>query len=327
MSTDVRTAGADAGLRRLAVITAVAISLIAVLIGVRTGYSEMDVDEAVYRDTLLQMRAGEGYYPAMRDALIEKEGAPPSSARAIRPPTMFLLLRWFPEASWRWIVGLVFLAILLAAYKIGEPYGRYGAIAAVILTGFWVMAAAPFLFLHAELWGLPFFLWGAWSLRGRHHTQAAALVGAATLVRELFGLGLLIGTVAARSGRRSWVLTTGVAICLGLTHAALASQMLSPSGREAALANESINLSLILTILSPGDSLSSWIIGLTSLGFGIYGMRRVRRHDSAAAYLLPFCFLMLLLSLATTRVYWSLTWGPPVSMYALAALTGSARGR
>src|SRR5213593_1771219 len=98
----------------------VAIALVATISGLRTGYAKQDVDEAVYRNTLLSMRQGEGYYPAMRDALVLKENRPPRSVRAIRPPTTFLLLRWFPPASWRWIAGLAYVGVLLGAWRLGR---------------------------------------------------------------------------------------------------------------------------------------------------------------------------------------------------------------
>ena len=67
-------------------------ALTAVVVGVHTGNSRMDVDERVYRDTLLRMRAGENYYPAMRDALVHDKEERPTALRSLRPPTLFLLL-------------------------------------------------------------------------------------------------------------------------------------------------------------------------------------------------------------------------------------------
>ena len=61
---------ADAG----ALVLIVGLTVIATLIGLRTGFSRLDVDEAVYRRTLLEMQSGKGYYAATRDALVAKEG-------------------------------------------------------------------------------------------------------------------------------------------------------------------------------------------------------------------------------------------------------------
>ena len=79
----------------------------ATALGIRTGYRTVDVDEVVCRDTVVAMQHGHGYYPAMRDALVAKEGAPPSQVRAVRPPTLYLFLARFPERSWRYLVGAV----------------------------------------------------------------------------------------------------------------------------------------------------------------------------------------------------------------------------
>src|SRR2546423_537877 len=133
-------------------VLAVALALVAVFAGLHTGNKVLDTDEDVYQRTLRSMRSGEGYYPAMRDALIVKEKARPSSVRAIRPPTLFLFLRWFPERSWRWLVGLIYLAVLLAIARLGEPYGRYGSIVATTAGGVWMIGASSYLYLHAELW-------------------------------------------------------------------------------------------------------------------------------------------------------------------------------
>ena len=78
--------------RVTAILLAVCLSIVAVVVGIRTGNKTLDTDEAVYQRTLRSMRSGEGYYRAMSDAVAIKEGTHPSSVRAIRPPTMFLIL-------------------------------------------------------------------------------------------------------------------------------------------------------------------------------------------------------------------------------------------
>lgn len=303
-------------MRPVGIAVAIAIAVVAVLVGVRTGYDELDVDEAVYRDTLRSMRAGDGYYDAHRDALMAKEGAAPSNVRAVRPPTLFLVLRWFPESSWRFIVGIIYFAILLGAHRLGEPYGRYGGVAAVVLAGLWVLAAAPFLFLHAEVWGVPFLLWGAVSMRQGREARAIGLLVVATAVRELFGLALLIGLFVG-DRRRLWLAGIAVIIALGLLHVVLADAIISPTGREAALGNERLTWTRALTILSPGEGAFSWMAGSLMLLLGLAGLWRAR-GDGAAALLLPFAIVMIPAALVATRTYWSLTWGPGLSAFATA---------
>jgi len=302
------------GRDRIAILLAVTIAAIAVLVGVRTGLEEVDVDEIVYHDTLVAMRGGEGYYDAMRDALVEKEGAPPSSVRAVRPPTMFLMLRWLPESSWRYVVGLVYLAILLLAFLIGRPYGRFGGVIAVGLAGFWVLAAAPFLFVHAELWGLPFFLGAVLAARKERQGTSAMLLLGATLTRELYGTGLLVGALVFRR-RLPWLGTSIAAVVAAIGHGLLARSILAAQGTEAALGNEPRTIIKILTIISPGDRPLSWVIGTVVLVVGLTALIQRWHADQAAKLLLPFVLIMIPASIIATRTYWGLTFGPALAAF------------
>src|SRR5258708_4739127 len=167
--------------RKAAAVLAIAFAVISVFSGLHKGNKILDTDEAVYQRTLREMRTGRGYYRAMSDALVVKEGARPNSVRAIRPPTEFLLLRWLPEKSWRWVVGIVYLAVLLGLARLGEPYGRYGCLIAVVAGGVWMIGASSYLYLHAELWGLPFFVAGLVAVRRDDAPSAAALIAAGTM--------------------------------------------------------------------------------------------------------------------------------------------------
>jgi hypothetical protein len=317
---------AHASTRLAAAVLITGLTLLAVLEGFRTGYRVIDLDEAVYRNTLVSMRAGEGYYQAMRDAVEVKEGGPPRSIRAIRPPTMFLFLRWFPEGSWRWLSGGVFFGILLATWHLGRPYGPFGGAMACALAALWVLAASSFLFLHAEVWGLPLFLAGILAFRRRNDPAAATLVAAATTVRELYGLGLVIGLLFARR-RRPWIVAILVIAGLTALHALLARSGLTPTGREVPLGNEPITLSFILRALSPGSRPAAWPFGLIGLGCGIAGLVRRRVADPAARLLLPFVAIMAVATVAATRVYWALTWGPAIAAFVPAAFWRSSASK
>ena len=309
--------------RAASTVIAVALAFVAVFAGLRTGNKVLDTDEAVYQRTLRSMRSGEGYFPAMRDALIVKEKARPTSVRAIRPPTLFLFLRWFPEGSWRWLVGLVYLAVLLSMARLGEPYGRYGAIVATLAGGIWMIGASSYLYLHAELWGLPFFLAGLLAVRRDDDVRAPALFAAATLIRELYGVGLLVGLVMSKR-RRPWLLATAIVIALAGVHVWLAHSVLSPSGREVGLGNEPITIHSILRFLSPGDRSVAFALGIIMLAAGFAGIARNLR-DRAAALLLPFGAIMLVAGVVATRAYWNLTYGPAVSAFVAAALSAPFR--
>src|SRR4029079_5755235 len=123
---------------------------------------------------------------------------------------------------WRWVVGLVYLGMLLAAWRLGRPFGAIGGPLACALVGAWVLGFSYVLFLHSELWGAPFFLAGALAVRRGDDRGGAALMVTATVVRELFGLGLLLGLVFGRR-RRPWLVGLGAVGVLFAVHALLAS--------------------------------------------------------------------------------------------------------
>jgi hypothetical protein len=307
--------------RTTSTLLAVAFAVIALFAGLHTGNTVLDTDEAVYQRTLREMRTGAGYYRAMSDALAVKEGARPDSVRAIRPPTEFLLLRWLPTKSWRWVVGIVYLAVLLGLARLGEPYGQYGGLIAVVAGGVWMIGASSYLYLHADLWGLPFFVAGLVAARREDDVSAAVLIAAATIFRELYGLAFLIGLVMAK--RRSvWLLATGVVVGLAGVHYWLARGVLAAHGHEVSLGNEPITFHSIVRFLSPGDRTAAFALGIGMLACGFVGLAR-NLHDRAARILLPFAIVLLPLGIIATRAYWNLTYGPAVSAFIAAAFVKS----
>ncbi|MFY9585876.1 MAG: hypothetical protein WAT66_00315 [Actinomycetota bacterium] len=298
----------------------VLLALVLTVSGVRTGLTVMDEDEAVYVHTLRSMRSGEGYYPAIRDALVEKEGVPPSNVRAIRPPTMFLFVRWIPEHGWRWAAGGVFLASLLLVWELARREGHWAGIVAAVVAFLWLAPASPYLFLHAELWGLPFFLAGLLNLRRGRDGWAAFFLTIATLTRELFGFSILLALIVRR--RREWWYALAASLAGGFVHALLAGQILSPSGRDAQLHNVGIDASLIFKVLGPGTTAFSVVVGLGVLALALPGLlRRMRESDPAAAVLLPFTFVLAAAGIVATRLYWSLTWGPAIAAFVPAGVS------
>ncbi|MBV8305529.1 MAG: hypothetical protein JOZ04_15055, partial [Acidimicrobiia bacterium] len=211
---------------RLALMLVVVLGAVAIAVGVRAGYHHVDTDELVYRRTLIAMQHGAGYYNAMRSALIRKEGAPPTQLRSIRPPTMFLLLRPLPASTWRWAVGVVYIAVLLLAWRLSRPLAPWGGPVGVGLASLWLLGAAPLLFLHSELWGLPFLLGGALALRAHRWWPAAVLLAAAVLFRETYLVGFAAGLVLAGprravSRRPFWIAAVAL-LALAAVHAWLA---------------------------------------------------------------------------------------------------------
>lgn len=302
-------------LDHLAIAVAVLFGALATVVGLRTGFRVQDVDETVFRQTLLMMRHGAGYYHAMRAALVAKEGAPPSQIRSIRPPTIYLVLSLFPPGSWRWLAGLPMTAATVLAARIGRPLHRAGALVAAVAVGVWMLGATKFLFLHAELWGLPFLLGGIVLLRRRPALGVACLV-AATSIRELYGIALLAGLVLDRANRRAWAIGSVAAVGLAVAHSALALQVLASSGREAGFREHALGWRLALSAISPANRPVGWAAGLGFGGCGIIGLIHARHADPPAPVTLAFVGVMALLTLTIGRQYWGLVFGPAAAAYA-----------
>ena len=302
------------------VVLALLLAVAATVIGVRTGYRTVDVDEVVFHRTTVAMADGRGYYPAMRDALVQKEGVPPSQIRSIRPPTLYLVLSRFPTGSWRYLVGGVYLAVLLLAWRLGRPLHPHGGPMAVVLSGYWILGAAPLLFLHTELWGIPLLMAGAVAFRqGRCVMAAAALAGAA-VVRELYVIPLLLG-LALAPRRRAWWVAVGAVAALVLLHAGLAADVLSEKGREASFgASDGLSVQYALNAVSPSDRPAGWVIGMAGGVLGVLGLRRRWDVDGAARLLLVTAAVMVPLAIFLGRNYWGLTFGPAVACFAPAGL-------
>lgn len=311
---------------RISILAAICFTLVATALGLHTGYRTVDVDEVVFQRTLVAMQDGRGYYPAMRDALVDKEGAPPSQVRSVRPPTLYLLLSRFPADSWRYLVGSVYLAVLLMAWRLARTTHRYGGPLAVLMCGMWMLGAAEVLFLHTELWGLPFLLAGALAMRHRRWALAAVAVALAAVLREIFVLPLLVGLVISPR-RRPWVVAVVVVGALGILHAVLASDILVPDGREAAFGKSGLSPSYILSALSPSDRPLGWVLGMVGNALGFLGLQRWRKDDLAARLVLPFALVMVPLTIFLGREYWGLAFGPAVACFAPAGLAALERYR
>jgi hypothetical protein len=301
----------------VAVALALLFTVVCVGTGLRAGYRLQDVDERVYHETLVSMRRGEGYYDAMRDALVRKEKAPPTQVRAIRPPTVYLFLSRFPASWWRWIVGAVYLAVMLLAWRLGRVYGDYGGPVAVVFAGVWCYEFSYYLFLHAEVWGLPFALGAALAVRSRKDGAGAGLAAVATIVRELYAPLLLLGfLMARRRSRLTWVVAAAGVAAFYLVHARLADHVLAAHGYEASIGNEHFDRDFVLRALTAGPDLWERAVGFLTLFGGLAGMVAAwRRRDRAARFLLPFALVMIVAALAATRVYWSAVWAVPLAAF------------
>lgn len=306
----------------LAVALAVLLAGAALQAGLREGFSSGDVDEVVYLRTLWGMQDGQSYYDATREALTQKEGAPPSQLRSVRPPTLYLALEPFPQDAWRWLAGGLFLAILLLAWRLARATSAVAGVVGVVMVGIWMWTASPWLFLHAELWGLPFVLGGLLALRNRRWWLAALLLVMAVGVRELYLVYFLAALVFVP--RRRWfVVGGGVLAVAGTVHVALASRILDPDGREADFGKDA-GLRHVLDTLSPSTGPMMWAIGIVVTVVGLVVLVRLARRPGAIEPRIALAGAVPLLLAAVTvgRTYWVLTYAPVLACYA-AMVVGS----
>jgi len=253
-------------------------------------------------------------------ALTEKEGAPPSQLRSVRPPTLFLLLRPFPASSWRVLAVVVYLSVLLLAWRIARDATVWAGPVVVVLVAAYLRSAAPYLYLHAELWGLPLALGGLLALRRRRLALAAGLIVGAVLIRELYVIYLVAGFVWVPR-RRPFVVGGVVVAALGLVHVVLASRILDPHGREASFGNET-GWRHALEALGPGGGAFGAAVGVAVLVLGVLVLTVLaRRGDDRVETRTALVGVVALALAATTigRVYWGLTFAPVACCYAAMA--------
>lgn len=307
-----------------ALLLAVVFLALALLVGFRAASSDTwDVDERVYYETVERMREGEGPYPAVREALIEKEGAAPSNARAYRPPTLWYVQALVPVGLLRWAVALPFGVMLWAAWRIGRPHGPWGGTVSVGFVGFWILGASPLLYLHHEVWGAALLMAGL-AVVDQRPRLAAVLLGAATAVRELFASAFAVGLVLHRRSRTWWSVAAALAVGAAV-HLVVASRYLDPDGIQPPLAWDGWHLASI----SPSDSVLGGAVGIigTVLGFAGAAVVARRRSDSGRIALVHGA-LGLVVTVAVGRTYWGLAWGPAIAAFAPAALAARpARNR
>jgi hypothetical protein len=155
-------------------------------------------DLIAYKRTVELMREGQGYYPAMTQALEETSG-PPSTVTAYRTPTIFWLWRW-TGLSW----PLVFLVIVSCGVLVGILSWPLAGLA----VAFWLVVTAfpP----GSEQWGyqepwavLPLLL-GLVAVRKDRWALAAIAVLVAGLIRETTALALVGGLVGAVWFKKPW---------------------------------------------------------------------------------------------------------------------------
>ena len=293
----------------------VLLAVATVLVGTVAGTQRkvVDVDEAVYRSVLLRMQDGEGFYDATAAALVEKDGARPSQVRSFRTPVLATLLAPFPADAWRWLAAIPSLALCAAAALLAGPC-RTARRIAVGLTCIWVLVSLPLLYLHHELWGAALVVFAAAALRDDRDGLAAGLCLAATAIRELFGVSLLVGLVVRRA-RPPWLAAlAGAGVVAGL-HLWAGGNATDPDGYEPPL--EATDP--IWHYLSPGDSPAASALGVAILLLAAVGAWR-HRDRSDLVFALASALPLTVGGVVLGRSYWAIAWCAPVSVAAALAL-------
>lgn len=294
---------------------------VAALVGPHDGVT---YDEHVYRSTVTKMRAGDSYYAATADALEPMYG-PPSSVRAIRPPTLFWLWRWVPGG----VAGLRVLFLVAAGVAAALASRVAGRVAPGAVVWAWALAAGGVLpgeveqFLLAELWALPlvFGAWVAW--RSGRDTLAAALAVAATACREfavLLVLGGLVGSYVDRDRRRApWVVAGVVVAGLGIAHAVAAADVLTDSGYESPLLGTGFNVAERFARMAGFGLPARLVAGPALFGLALWACWRTRSW-----FVVPLTALPAAAAFAD-RPYWGAL-VVPVALTAVAAALRSGTG-
>jgi hypothetical protein len=266
---------------------------------------ELFIDEVINRQTVDQMRTGDGYYEAMEGALRRNVG-PASSVRAFRTPFAFLAWRWLPGAGGRWLayVAVVVLVCGLLVSTTNAPW--VAPIVALYLLRFgrphyasgWIDQ-----YLLVELWALPAVVGAIVAWRVGRTGVATGLAVVASAVRELAVL-LVIGAVISAVLRRTpWrpaiVATATMALIFGV-HGWLTSPHLADRGAEAALLGTG-GIDRVFTMAAVGLPRPN-LVGPLLWGVSWWWLIRQRDVRLFAAPLLA----LPLIGLFVGRDYWGL---------------------
>lgn len=299
------------------------VSFAGVLVGLISGQQggRHDIDERVYLSVLEHMQDGDSYYEAAAAAIEEKDGAGPSQVRSLRTPVLATLLALLPDSARRPAAALPGLALCLGAAALAGPDIQARRLASGI-AAVWMIVSLPLLYLHHELWGAALLAFAGLQLRRGHDGRAAALCLAATAVRELFGLSLIVGLVLRRL-RVPWVLSLVIAAGGGVLHMLWARRVLDPQGYDPPLKA----IDSYLAYVSPGaGGGGSQVLGAVLLllaGAGFWMLR----HRPEWRFLVAFAVPSIVATGLSGRVYWSLTWCAITSAAAGVAVSALLRRR
>ena len=259
------------------------------------------VDHHGATETLRRMRAGQGFYDALRDTYWFDSGIRLGGPRSFRTPFLFEVLALFPA---QWLLPLFVLVVVvgtcvLLADASAHPYAALPVALFLLVAGRWFGAGRMETWMFVELWAVPPLALSYWGWSKRRPWVGGPAAAAATLVRELALPVVCFGLVLARvRGRnwRPWAVALIVAV-LGLTlHLVLALQAGSPNGTEAPLLGSGDPPRTVVDVMSCGLPLGYGLV-LWSLAI-IHLVRRRLVTPVTPLIALP------LLGLFVDRGYW-----------------------
>jgi hypothetical protein len=271
------------------------------------------IDHLGFLETLRRMRAGQAYYPAMRDTFWTDWGVRLGGPRAYRLPFLFEVLRFVPSG------------LLLATFAVVVVVGTSLLLVDVTPRPFAVLPVTLFLlvagrnpgsldidaWMLVELWAVPLLALSYWGwAKGRPWVAALGAAGAA-LVRELAFPVLLVGLFLAwRRGERlrPWLVATAATLAGYVLHVALAAGVGAREGTEATLFGTGAPPRTVLTMLMFG-----WPLGVGLVPWAMAAARVVR-----ARVLVPVSAVLAvpLLGVIVDRPYWGILATPFVLLWA-----------
>ena len=259
------------------------------------------VDHHGATETLRRMRAGQGFYDALRDTYWFDSGIRLGGPRSFRTPFLFEVLQLFPA---HWLLPLFVLAVVvgtcvLLADASAHPYAALPVALFLLIAGRRIGAGRMETWMFVELWAVPPLALSYWGWSTRRPWAGGPGAAAAALVRELALPVVCFGLVLARvRGRnwRPWAMALAVAV-LGLTlHLVLALQAGSANGTEAPLLGSGDPPRTVVEVMACGLPLGYGLV-LWSLAL-IHLVRRRLVTPVAPLIALP------LLGLFVDRGYW-----------------------
>jgi hypothetical protein len=270
----------------------------------------VDLDHGAHAATLKAM--GEvGYYQAMNDAMVVRDGGPSGSVRSFRLPTVFWAWGALPNVFWAY-VPLLMLVMIALAWGVRRP------LVAPVIALYLIAQAFPYLddrgwhgqWLTVEIWAVLPAMGAVILWHRRRDLAAAAFATAAAFLREHLVLLLMGGAVQAwREQRRVWPWLLGLISFAAyyLWHATQALTFVAEVGFEEPLfANGAVaHIGLMAGFGLP----LSVVLGPQLIGFALWRCRK----DLMTVGLL----LLPLSGLLTLRSYWGLMIVPVAMLIAV----------